>query len=520
MYEYEWVPGGLATPKMIDEMANLYSKHYGRWGSKGISPNNNVKLSGKRIKEGWLASRDSRIVRATAFGELVGYAIAIQTRLPRLGIVSWVTQLVVHEDHRRSDVGKTLLFTIWQFSNHYAWGLITANPYAVRALEKATRRRCLPSAIKKHRKAITRLGTKVAPYATLSSGTIITAKESRTNTAFFLDHSELPEMLKNATEKAAWCLGSLQEGWEWFAFTFRDQEQIKLTREETEKMLLASDAVTKDAYSRMLVQTGAHSWAKFAAEEASFVIENCALGPGKSVLDFGCGAGRHSLALAELGSDVVGVDYIQRFVEEAKSEAASRSLKNASFLVADCRNVVLEQGFDAGICLYDAIGSYTNEQHNFSLIENLAKHVKPNGYILLSVMNMELTERKAKNWFDIESDPDRLLTLLAGNRMERSGEVFDPDYYLIDVNTKIVYRKEQFTEGGDLPAELLVRDRRYTKEQIEDLCRRAGLDVVWSRFTRAGRWNEHLMRDDDHAKEILILCRKPALAIGYLFPED
>jgi hypothetical protein len=54
--------------------------------------------------------------------KIVGYAIAVQTELTGFGVVSWVTQLVVQEEHRQSDVGKTLLLTIWQFSDHFAWG--------------------------------------------------------------------------------------------------------------------------------------------------------------------------------------------------------------------------------------------------------------------------------------------------------------------------------------------------------------------------------------------------------------
>jgi hypothetical protein len=97
-------------------------------------------------------------------GKLVGYAIAVQTKLPYHGIISWVTQLVVHDAHRHQDVGKTLLFTIWRFTNHFAWGLLTANPYAIRALEKATRRRCQPRRIKKHLEPLMKIGPKVAPY--------------------------------------------------------------------------------------------------------------------------------------------------------------------------------------------------------------------------------------------------------------------------------------------------------------------------------------------------------------------
>jgi hypothetical protein len=91
--------------------------------------------------------------------------------------------------------------------------------------------------------------------------------------------------------------------------------------------------------------------------------------------------------------------------------------------------------------------------------------------------------------------------------METSGNVFNPDYYMIDEMTEIVYRKEQFTRGTDLPAQLLVRDRRYRRRDIEAMCMVAGLDVVWSRYVRAGQWDLELNAEDDNAKEILLLCR-------------
>jgi len=62
----------------------------------------------------------------------------------KYGFISWVTQLVVHEDtgERRRQVAA---FAIWTFTDHFAWGLLTANPYAIRALEKATRRGAKPA---------------------------------------------------------------------------------------------------------------------------------------------------------------------------------------------------------------------------------------------------------------------------------------------------------------------------------------------------------------------------------------
>jgi hypothetical protein len=60
--------------------------------------------------------------------------------------------------------------------------------------------------------------------------------------------------------------------------------------------------------------------------------------------------------------------------------------------------------------------------------------------------------------------------------------VFNPDYYMIDEATEIVYRKEQFTQGSFLPAQLLVRDRRYRRRDIEAMCMTAGLNVLWARY--------------------------------------
>jgi 2-polyprenyl-3-methyl-5-hydroxy-6-metoxy-1,4-benzoquinol methylase len=510
MYEYEWTHGGLASAELVEKLAAFYSEQYGAWGNRSPRAGERIKLSAGRVRD-LLISPDSRIAWATLDREIVGYAIAVQTKVPRYGIVSWVTQLVVHELHRHKDVGKTLLFSIWRFTDHFAWGLISANPYAVRALEKATRRRCLPGRIKKHRDPLLNLGKQSVSYVKFAREIRVNRQESRIDTEFFLDHSSLQEMLSSVISQGnPWQLGNISDGWEWFAFTFQDQPQISLTRKELDEMLLASDGLTQHAYSRMLMKQNTQRWATFSEPEVEFVIKNCALEAGNAVVDFGCGTGRHVVGLASRGIRAVGIDYVIPFIDTAWAEAAARHLDDAEFRVADCRDVDLAQRFDAAICLYDVIGSYADEQQNARILTNLARHVKTQGYVLLSVMNMELTERIARYRFSIETEPDKLLQLKPSRRMEKTGEVFNPEYYLIEENTRVVYRKEQFTEGKGLPEELLVRDRRYTQPQIEQLCVQAGLDVIWSHFVKAGGWASPLPREDDRAKEILVLCQKRA----------
>jgi 2-polyprenyl-3-methyl-5-hydroxy-6-metoxy-1,4-benzoquinol methylase len=505
MYEYNWLPGTLISPEQLAKFAEFYSEHYGTWGKLGPKPGKPVRLSPEMLRD-WIVP-DSLVVWATALGELVGYAIAVQTKVPQRGTISWVTQLVVHEAHRRHNVGKTLLFTVWRFTDHFGWGLLSANPFAVRALEKATRRRCQPERIKKDSTALMSLGPRVAPYLKERREALIGRSDSRVHTKFFLDHTQLPGMLSSVvSDEKPWTMGPLHDGWEWFAFTFQDQEQIRLTSREIQEMLSASDTITKRAYARMAEK---QPWAKNPEIEVQFIVENCGLMPGSTVVDFGCGQGRHALGLAARNIRTTGVDYVSSFIEVAAERARAQSLLNAQFISADCRDVDLGARFDAVLCLYDVIGSYVDETQNLEILRNIYRHLKPGGFALLSVMNMELTARIAKNWFSIESEPDKLLSLKPSGTMEKTGEVFNPEYYMIDRETNVVYRKEQFVTGQELPEEVVIRDRRYTQEQLRNLCADSGLEVSWLRFVHSGGWNEPLPREDNRAKEILVLCRKP-----------
>lgn len=196
-------------------------------------------------------------------------------------------------------------------------------------------------------------------------------------------------------------------------------------------------------------------------------------------------------------------------MEAARHLSREESLSQIRFHKGDCRKTELGAHFELGICLYDVIGSFVDEHSNFEILKNLANHIKEGGYVFVSVMNLELTERLAKNWFSLSSDPDKLLSLAPSNTMEKSGNVFNPEYYLIDRDNKIVYRKEQFRNGEDLFEELLVRDRRYTIEEITHMCVLVGLQVKWTKFVRAGHWDESLDRESEKAKEILVMCQKP-----------
>lgn len=99
-----------------------------------------------------------------------------------------------------------------------------------------------------------------------------------------------------------------------------------------------------------------YSFTKGTANEVAAIVRTFGLQPGDRLLDVGCGPGRHAIALAEFGLDVVGIDISQRFVEIANVAAANVGPPGrAAFRVVDARQLAdvsdLSGQFDAVISL-------------------------------------------------------------------------------------------------------------------------------------------------------------------------
>lgn len=508
--EYNFLPGRFAVQNddLLSQCSDLYSNHYGIWSDKGIHPQEHIRLSKKRLRE-WLENDNVSIYYAKHEKQIVGYAISFSKKEDKYGIVSWVTQLVVHTDYRHRSIAKNILFSIWGFSNHFAWGIVSANPYAIRALEKATRRRAIPLRIKKNAIKLKNIGRDNVPFINNDTEFNITNNCSIVNTQFFIDHGETMEMIANVvSDDVPWTLGNIDEGWEWFAFTFNDQPQIELSKKEIENMVATSDSVVHQAYSKMNLSSPMQKWMKHTKEEINYIVEKTNLNADDKVCDFGCGRGRHAIELATRNISVVGVDYVAENIEYANRIAAELSLQNVKFYEADCRYFKCKESFSLILCLYDVVGSYTLERNNLEIIKNAYRLLKPSGYAIFSVMNYESTLANASFLFSFKNNANKILELAASNTMENSGNIFKPEYYLVDTDTHLIYRKEQFTSCTGLPVELIVRDKRYSMNEIVDLCKSVGFSIIETKYTNATNWNKGYSATNSRAKEILLICKK------------
>ncbi|MBT4711314.1 MAG: class I SAM-dependent methyltransferase [Alphaproteobacteria bacterium] len=496
-----------APEEVLAECANLYCKHYGKWSLESPIEEHRGKQiirKSKHIPE-YLFGNNAWIATARHKGRLVGYACVVHSARGSSQI-TWITQLVIHTGYQNKLVGSTLLNSIWGFSNHFAWGIASANPYAVRALEKATRRRCHSGAIKKDESAIREFVEKI-PYLK-GRDFSLTDSESVISSEFFQDFSSLPERLANACSKGdQWFLGGLDAGQEWIAATFNSQKQSEWSESDREKFMAMSGSIAREAYERM--PQANHAWAsKDKAEaEIKFILGKTGLQAGSKILDWGCGTGRHSAALGRSGFNVVGVDFSESAIRFAKDSVGDVEVR-PEFIVGDCRRFTHTDVFDAAICLYDVIGSFPDEESNSRILINAIEHVLPGGWIVIGVMSYEYMESIGAPKFSSRAVFRALNELPASETMSTTGEIFDPKYVLFDKDRQIAYRKEIFDHDGEFPRQLIVRDRRYRLSEIIEICKKAALDVVAAGHIKAGNFALVDATQGGLTKEILVVARK------------
>jgi len=491
------------TEELLNDCARLFAEHYGRWGKCGHNPGAPISLSASHLRK--LVDREGGFACLAFESErLLGYAFGMHVPGEH-GLTSWVTQLVVDTKYQNKKIASTLLGGVWAFSDNFAWGLVSANPFAIRALEAATRRRCDRALIKERLPTVRSIVSSAADYLA-DADLIVDNTQCVGNTGFFLDHSNVAAMLKDASATFPWQLGDLNEGEEWLGVTFASQQPRPLSFEEFERLRAAASETVARAFDRMAIGAleGNHVWTKHTQHETNFLTHHLALSAGCRVLDLGCGSGRHSAELAAAGMIVTAVDRSSNWLEAAKRLAKSRSV-DINFVLDDIRTLDLGTHFDAVLCLYDVVGSFPDDADNGAIIATLAKHLRTGGRFAISTMNRCVSEKIAEYEADVPRLPSAITKVEASTDMEKTGNIWDPKSMLVDRTTGLVYRRERFKAGDELPVEMIVTDRRYYPKELQTWCEREGLEVDCVNPVALGKWDEALDSEDIKAKEILCI---------------
>lgn len=117
-------------------------------------------------------------------------------------------------------------------------------------------------------------------------------------------------------------------------------------------------------------------------DEAAAIIRYFAE-DGARVLDIGCGAGRTTGPLAELGFDVVGIDVSEPMVHEAQS-----LVPNVPFITSDVSALGFHDAvFEYALFSYNGLDLLWPEQKRHNALREIYRVLKPGGIFIFSTRN-------------------------------------------------------------------------------------------------------------------------------------
>lgn len=112
------------------------------------------------------------------------------------------------------------------------------------------------------------------------------------------------------------------------------------------------------------------------------------------VLECGCGTGRVAIPLARIGVNVVGIDKNEKMLAIAREKLAEESpvvRSRVKLVKADMRNFKLEERFSLCIIPFSTFLHMLTVEDQEACLSTINKHLLPNGYLIISVFNPDLS---------------------------------------------------------------------------------------------------------------------------------
>jgi SAM-dependent methyltransferase len=193
-----------------------------------------------------------------------------------------------------------------------------------------------------------------------------------------------------------------------------------------------------------------YSFTKGTDQEVAFLVEALELQPGRRVLDVGCGPGRHALALAAQGIEVVGIDISQRFIDIATERTPPGA--PATFRRMDARALTFDHEFDVAISLCQGAFGLVGPGADVDVLRGIGRALVPGGRFAISAFS---------SYFQVK---------------------YPQEQGTFDVATGVHHERTVIKDEGGAEAEVDLWTTCYTPRELGLVTRQAGLvvDDIWS----------------------------------------
>lgn len=154
--------------------------------------------------------------------------------------------------------------------------------------------------------------------------------------------------------------------------------------------------------------------------------------PGaQSILNLGCGSGRHDRALAEKGYRITGVDLSEEILAVARHSTAGNDI---SYIWGDVRTVRLDRTFDVVLSLFHVMSYQTENDDLMAAFGTARHHLKADGIFIFDCWYgpAVLTDRPAVRVKELVDDTTSITRIAT--------PVMHPNQNLVDVNYHLFVR--------------------------------------------------------------------------------
>ena len=141
------------------------------------------------------------------------------------------------------------------------------------------------------------------------------------------------------------------------------------------------------------------------------------IGPeGKIALDLCCGPGRCSVALAQRGFAVTGVDRTKFLLDKARARARAAKVK-VEWIQQDMRDFVRPDSYDIVLSMFTSFGYFDKKWEDIAVLQNIFASLRSGGACLIDVKGKEGLARIFQ--------PTSSETLPDGTQLVQRREIFD-----------------------------------------------------------------------------------------------
>lgn len=195
--------------------------------------------------------------------------------------------------------------------------------------------------------------------------------------------------------------------------------------------------------------------------EVDYIESSLGLGRPSTLLDVGCGGGRHSIELARRGHKVTGLDASGPAIERARAAADAAGVVVEFIQGANAALEAIQAGFDGAVSWQTSLGIYPEEGGDAATLRQVARLLRPGAGVIIETTSLP--------W---------LIRNFVPQDWRSTGDAIIFERRTLDMASQQVRTESSVYRDGRMLDPIVLNLRIYTCTELVAMLREARLEVT------------------------------------------